>query len=126
MRRGRGPVEDQSGFAAADALVAVTILSSSLAMSLVAAGIGARASRAAEEVHAAELLLRDRLEQTAGRSGTWMGRDRGLAWMVTARPAEGGDPRRAAPCVRQASARADSGRLYRLVTVDICLPRAVG
>jgi len=126
MRRGQGPGEDQDGFAAVDALVAVTILSTSLAMALVAAGIGARASHMAGEVRAAEMTLRDHLEKTAGRAGAWTGQGRQGDWRVEARLVEAGPALRAAPCVREASFRAASDRTYRIATVDICQAQAAG
>lgn len=126
MRRGPGPNEGQGGFAAVDALVAVTILSSSLAMSLMAAQIGARASRAAGETRNAELLLRGRLEDTAGQVGVWRGRNQGLDWRVEAHISQTDPAHRAAPCVRTAFAKATSGRTYRIATVDTCPPRDAG
>ena len=122
MRQRPGPFGDQGGFAAVDALVAVTILSSSLALSLMAAQTGARASRTAGETRNAELLLRDRLESTGGQAGLWRGRDQGLDWQVEAHLSENDPARRAAPCLRTASATAASGRTYRMATVDTCLP----
>jgi hypothetical protein len=123
MRQEPGPFGDQGGFAAVDALVAVTILSSSLALSLMAAQIGARASRTAGEIRDAELLLRDRLEGTARQAGAWRGRDQGLDWRVEAPPSQTEPAQRAAPCVRTASVTAASGRTYRMVTVQTCLPK---
>ncbi len=122
MRREPGLAEGQGGFAAVDALVAVTILSSSLALSLTAAQIGARASRAAAETHDAELILRDRLVLTGGRVGVWSGRDQGLDWRVEARLADPNHIDRTGPCIRTASAKAvRTSRVYRLATVDTCL-----
>lgn len=126
MRQEPGPSGGQDGFAAVDTLVAVTILSSSLALSLMAAQVGARASRAAGETRDAELLLRERLERTAGQAGVWSGRDRGLDWRVDAHASDAGPTRIAAPCARVASAKAASGRTYRIATADICLPEAAG
>lgn len=126
MRQEPGPGRGQDGFAAVDALVAVTILSSSLALSLMAAQVGTRASRSAGETRDAELLLRERLESTAGRAGVWSGRDQSLDWRVEAHISDAGPARQAAPCVRVASAKAVSGRTYRLATVDTCLPEAIG
>lgn len=126
MRQEPGPFGDQAGFAAVDALVAVTILSSSLALSLMAAQIGARASRTADETRTAETLLRERLERTAGQAGAWSGRDNGLDWRVEAHVSGAGSPRLAAPCTRVASAKAAGGRTYRIPTVDICQAEAVG
>ncbi len=123
MRRDPGPEAGQDGFAAIDALVAVTILSLSLALSLTAAQAGVRASRAAGETRDAELILRDRLEQTAGRAGVWMGQDQGLTWRVEALAADTAPASRAGPCVRVASAKARlTGRVYRIATADVCLP----
>jgi hypothetical protein len=125
MRQEPGPEKGQGGFAAVDALVAVTILSSSLALSLTAAEIGARASRVAGETRDAELVLRGRLEDTAGRAGVWSGRVQGLDWRVEARRYDDAVIERAGPCVRTASATSTrSGRTYRLATVDTCLPEA--
>lgn len=126
MRQKPGPSGDQDGFAAVDALVAVTILSSSLALSLMAAQVGARASRTADESRSADLLLRERLERTAGQTGAWRGRDGGLDWRVETHVSGAGSPRLAAPCTRVASARAASGRTYRIATADICLPETAG
>jgi Tfp pilus assembly protein PilV len=126
MRQERGPGRGQDGFAAVDALVAVTILSSSLALSLMAAQVGGRASHSADETRDAQLLLRERLETTAGRAGAWSGHVRGLDWRVEAHLTETAQARRAAPCARTASAKAASGRTYRIATVDICLPEAIG
>ena len=104
MRQEPGPFGGQGGFAAVDALVAVTILSSSLALSLMAAQTGARASRTAGETRDAELLLRDRLEGTASQAGVWRGRAQGLDWRVEAAFSQTDPAHRAAPCVRTASA----------------------
>ena len=122
MRREPGLDEGQDGFMAVDALVAITILSSSLALSLAAVQIGVRASRAAAETHDAELVLRGQLELTAGRVGVWRGRDQGLDWRVEARLADSGRMAQTGPCIRTASAKAvRTGRAYRLGTVDTCL-----
>jgi hypothetical protein len=126
MRQEPGPRRGQDGFAAVDALVAVTILSSSLALSLMAAQVGMRASRSADETRDVELLLRERLEGTVGRAGAWSGHDQGLDWRIEAHVADTTSSGRAAPCVRTASAKAASGRTYRIATVDTCLPEAVG
>lgn len=124
MRQKPGPDGGQGGFAAVDALVAVTILSSSLALSLAAAEIGTHASRLAGETRNADLFLRGRLEGTASQVGVWSGRDRGLDWRVEAHLSNTGIADRAGPCVRSASAiAARSGRTYRLATVDTCLPK---
>jgi hypothetical protein len=126
MRQEPGPGQGQEGFAAVDALVAVTILSSSLALSLMAAQVGGRASRSAAETRDAEMLLRRNLEATAGQAGAWTGHDQGLDWRVEAHVSDTatGPARLSAPCVRTGSARAAGGRTYRLATVDICLPQA--
>lgn len=125
MRQQSGPGGDQGGFAAVDALVAVTILSSSLALSLMAAQVGARASRTAAQTRDTEMLLRERLEGTAGQAGVWSGRERGLDWLVEARVPGAGPARLAAPCTRVASVKA-GGRTYRIATADICAPEAAG
>ena len=123
MRRDPGPAEGQAGFAAVDALVAVTILSLSLALSLTAAQAGVRASRTAAETRDAELILRDRLERTAGRAGVWTGQDQGVTWRVETHPADDTRVGQTGPCVRVASAKAmRTGRVYRIATVDTCPP----
>ncbi|MGR4866927.1 hypothetical protein [Caulobacter sp. LARHSG274] len=123
MRQKPGPSQDQGGFAAVDALVAVTILSSSLALSLTAAEIGLRASRTAAETRDAEMILRGGLESTAGQAGAWSGRALGMAWRVEAHFTDAAFLRRGGPCARTASAKATgSGRTYRMTTMDACLP----
>jgi hypothetical protein len=86
--------------------------------------VGTHASRAAGETRDAELLLRERLEATAGRTGVWSGRDHSLDWRVEAHVSDVAPARQAEPCMRVASAKAASGRVYRIATVDICLPEA--
>ena len=122
MRRDPGPEAGQEGFAAVDALVAITILALSLALSLTAAQVGVRASRAAGETRDAELILRDHLEQTAGQVGVWSGQDQGLTWRVEAQAADITSHGQAAgPCMRVASARARlTGRVYRMATANAC------
>ncbi len=125
MRQEPGPIEDQGGFAAVDALVAVTILSSSLALSLTAAEIGVHAARVAGDTRAAELLLRARLESTAGHAGTWSGEVQGLTWRVEAHLSDAAQVQRGGPCVRTAAATATRDHhAYRITTVDLCLPEA--
>lgn len=123
MRLWQGPNQGQAGFAAVDALVAVTILSSSLALSLTAAQIGARASRTADETRDAELLLRSRLESTSDQTGLWRGHDNALAWQVEAHLSGTDSAVPAGPCVRTSTAKAANGRSYRIVTVDTCLSK---
>jgi hypothetical protein len=124
MRQEPGPETGQGGFAAVDALVAVTILSSTLALSLTAAEIGTRASRTAGETRDAELMLRGRLEDTAGQIGVWSGHAQGLDWRVEAHLPDNAVAQRGGPCVRTALAKSmRSGRTYRVATADTCLPR---
>ncbi len=123
MRQEPGPDSGQGGFAAVDALVAVTILSSSLALSLTAAEIGLRASRTAAETRDAEMILRGGLESTAGQAGAWSGQARGMTWRVEAHFADAASLRRGGPCARTASVKATGGgRTYRMTTMDACLP----
>jgi hypothetical protein len=72
------------------------------------------------------MLLRERLENTAGQTGVWSGRERGLDWRVEAHVSGAGPARLAAPCTRVASAKAVGGRTYRIATADICAPGAAG
>lgn len=114
----------KAGFAAVDALVAVTVLASSLSLSLVAAEVAARAARASAETRTAELLLRGLIDPLDGEPRPLSGAAAGLVWRLEVAPivpVAG----KAAPCALTASAEArSSGRRYEIRTLTLC--RAYG
>jgi len=110
----------EGGFAAVDALVAVTILASSLSLSLVAAQIAARASKIAAETKAAEILLRERLVLYSGRPGIETGEAGGLSWRLEATRSRA-TTARIIPCSVSASARSKrTGRVYQINALELC------
>lgn len=117
----QSPNDSKAGFAAVDALVAVTVLASSLSLSLVAAEVSARASRAASETRAAEGLLCGRLHQFDGSAGSSSGTELALTWRMDAVPTAHSE--RPAPCILTTTAEGKkSSRKYQLQTLALCHP----
>ena len=115
------PNASKAGFAAIDALVAVTVLTSTLSLSLVAAEVSARASRAAAETRASEGILSERLHQFDGEAGGSSGAELALTWRMDAAPTARSD--RPSPCILTATAQGKrSFRKYQLQTLAICHP----
>lgn len=108
----------------ADALVAVTVLSTALVLVLAAVQMAGRVSRAAVETRQADLLLRERIEATRGQLGAWTGQTP-FPWRVEARMVGGERPGQGGPCLRRAEARPrKEARPYVLETLDTCIDEA--
>ncbi|PVM84914.1 hypothetical protein [Caulobacter endophyticus] len=108
----------------ADALVAVTVLSSALVLVLAAVQMAGRVSRAAVETRQADLLLRERIEATRGQLGVWAG-EAPFPWRVEARMVGEDRSGLGGPCMRRAEARPrDEARPYVLETLDTCIDEA--
>jgi hypothetical protein len=107
------------GFAAVDALVALTILAATIALSLEAAASATHAAASASEVREADTLLRYLLQSHQGDEG---GRSDRFAWRVEVTPL---GPVKAGGtfqlCKHAAQARDQrSGRRYTLATLVAC------
>jgi hypothetical protein len=110
------------GFAAVDALVALTILAATIALSLQAAAAAQRVAASAQEIRKANTLLRYLIQSVPaggqGRSETFLW-DVELAPLGTER-----DGSAVQLCRHSATARDQrSGRRYTLATLAICPAR---
>lgn len=111
---------NKAGFAAVDALVAVTVLAFSLSLSLVAAEVTARAARASVYTRSAELLLSDRIHRFDGEPRSSSGAAAGLAWRLEVAPIAS-SAGKLSPCALTASAKAPSSdRRYEMSTFTVC------
>jgi hypothetical protein len=120
--------EEEAGFAAVDAIVALAILSLTLAFATAAATTAVKASRRAAETRRAEALLDH--EIAIAEEGAHSGVMGGFAWssMEDVLDNEAGKSA-IRMCRVTASARSgSSGRLYSLVTYRACPvpPKVVG
>ena len=120
------PLAEQ-GFAAVDALVALTILGVTLAIALGAASTARHIADVAAETRRADQVLQAALQASPVQVGESTGRVDGFLWRMTTRGA-GGDRGAGAVqiCQRSATARAAvGGRQYALSTAAICASPAV-
>lgn len=113
-----------AGYAAVDALVALTILATTISFSLVALHVAARSAAAAVEVQQARAELAGLLERAATKSGLNRDASAHFTWTLDVRgpaaPAGG-----VALCEQEARVRANaSGRLYRMSSAALCIPEA--
>ncbi len=74
------------GFAAIDALVALVILSTTIAFTLSALDTARRDATMTAETPTAAILLRDRMEQPSFETGLTLGRTEGFDWRAEVRP----------------------------------------
>ena len=110
------------GFAAVDALVALTILATMIGLSFEALLSSRRVALDAAEIQRAELLLRYLLVRAHGLGSDETGSLSGFDWRIqtTYLPAETGRPALTL-CRRWAGAtNVRTGRRYVLATVDFC------
>lgn len=122
---GRSPLSQEpsgpNGFAATDALVALTILSSTVILALGAAHVAARAGGSATEVRQADVLLRRFMDGPPRAPSTQQGADAAFEWRVATTPLAPGPAPSVLLCYRavEICSRA-SGKLYRLSTDEMC------
>ena len=126
LRRASAPHPSQSaqdGFAAVDAMVALTILASTVVLCLAAVQGAGRINAAAAETHRAEGELRYLLDVSPRAVGAVSGQDGGFSWRVRTEPERESRQGTAQICARTATARSQtSGRTYTLATAEVCLP----
>jgi hypothetical protein len=113
---------DAEGFAAVDALVALTLIAMTLALTIVAAQGAQRNSLRALELRRADTLLKYLLLAKPHALGVQAGDTDRFAWTVTTAPSQiDAEPSNLAICTRTASVRAAaSGRAYRMTTSESC------
>lgn len=118
-RSGRWPDGDEAGYALADALVAVLILSMTLVLSLRALGQAREAADVAWEVRRAQALLAHLMEAAPHRYAPSAGESDGFTWTVET--AITGAERPIEVCRRAVSVHsARSGRDYAAATLETC------
>jgi len=113
--------EGTEGFVAADALVALAVLSITLVFALRAVSVGAQAARATGETQAARTVMVSLLSDPPRQPGVYNGRSAGLRWTLTVTRLEPDAP--LPLCELAASAiGGQGGREYRLSTIEPCAP----
>lgn len=117
--------EADGGFAAADALVALMILSTTVVLSLGAMETATRAGAAAAESQRATTLLRYLLDTAPISPSAVRGVTDGFDWSLNVTPSANPSGIPSAPlCIRTASLRdAKAGRTYQLADEAICPPK---
>lgn len=110
---------DSAGFAAVDALMALTILAITIAFAMNAVSVGQRAARAASEARKAQALMAALLDGPSRQPGIYRGKNSGMGWTVTVAP------RLADTAPHLCDARVEvagrvAQRTYRLSTTEIC------
>jgi hypothetical protein len=113
---------ESEGFAAVDAMVALTILATTVALALVAVEVGRRDSEAALRLERATDLLAYVLAASPDRIGEESGKAPGYDWRrVIAPSVDDLGPALPALCTRWAEVRSlVDGRRYSLATTEIC------
>jgi hypothetical protein len=117
---------DQSGgFAAVDALVALSILATTIILALSAAQTARQTAVAASEMRRAEDLLRYLVDTAPWTMGRTSGHTTAFAWRIDTEPTGTVAPTSSVQiCSRSAQLRGVlTGRSYRIDTAAICLPR---
>ena len=116
-----------AGFAAVDALVALAILTTTIALSLEALAHAREASGRAGEIRAAIALLKGALALTPAKAGHESGRTDGFDWSIdTSARRTGQAGLRLVICDRNALASpAGTKRQYALATTEPCVPDPV-
>lgn len=116
-----GRAQADAGFAAVDALVALSIIAVAMVLSFEALTQASRAASAALEVRRAETLLRNVLEAAPRTYDTSGGASGGFTWRVDTQAT--GAERPIAICRRAAALRhVASGRGYEASTLETCPP----
>jgi Tfp pilus assembly protein PilV len=109
-----------AGFAAIDAMIALSILASTVVLSSMALQTAQRAAAAAAETRQATAQLQYWLDTAPRVIGDSAGRAAGFDWSFSTRPVRVG-PSAAQLCFRSARARSlRSGRVYALSTAELC------
>jgi hypothetical protein len=111
------------GFAAVDALVALAVLATTVALSLTAADTARRAAALAGETRGAEVLMRRLVYAPAEALGVRTGRTRDFAWSVRL-AAEPSTAPEIPACRRRVEVTGlGSGRTYAGSMLEPCPPR---
>lgn len=110
---------DAAGFAAVDALMALTILAITIAFAINAVGVGQRAARTASETRNAQALMSALLNAPIRQPGVHRGASSGFDWTVTVTPRSGHMSPILCDTKVEVAGRT-SRRTYQLSTAEIC------
>lgn len=110
---------DAAGFAAVDALMALTILAITIAFAINAVSVGQRAARAASETRKAEVLMVALLDAPTRQPGVYRGTGSDMAWTVTVTPRLGQMSPMLCDTKVEVAGRT-SRRTYQLATAETC------
>jgi hypothetical protein len=118
----------EAGFAAVDALVALTILTMTLVLAIASAEGARRAALAADEIHRARDLMRYLAETSAGEPGARQGRSGPFNWAVRVAPTDTAAAfGKLHACARHVDVTSRfTGRHFTLTTAALCTARASG
>jgi len=111
-----------AGFAAVDALVALVILASALALSLVATQSARKVAAQAARTRQAEALCRYLLTTSSGVVGLTSGRSSGLDWRLdVTRVSTDAHAPESRLCAASVAVRAqDGGQIFAMTTTVVC------
>lgn len=111
----------EAGYAAVDALVALTILSTTLILAIDAGAAARKAALTANETRRAEALLRYLVDSAPSAVGAQQGHAGSFAWSLKVQRTGGAAVGNVGLCSRDAAVRSDiSGRAFNLATSDLC------
>jgi hypothetical protein len=121
--RPRRPDRAEAGIAAVDALVALTILSATITLSLQALDTARRVADLAAETHHADVFLRRLLDAPVSSFGLISGRSDRFDWrmsVIAQTAASGANPSLCRRAIALTSIK--SGRSYAAATIAACPP----
>jgi hypothetical protein len=111
----------EAGYAAVDALVALTILSMTLILAINAGAVAKRAAIAADETRRAAGLLKYLVETSPAAPGAIQGVTGSFSWAVTVRRVNSPPVGNVGACRREAAVKSlVSGRTFNLATTELC------
>ncbi|MBS0297122.1 MAG: hypothetical protein JSR45_12490 [Proteobacteria bacterium] len=120
------PARDEAGFVAVDALVALAILSATVALSIRTADTARRTASLAVETREAQAVLEQVLESPVRSPGSISGRSGAFDWklVISPLPLATGSSQADRLCQRTVEVRrGDDARMFRASTVRACPPQ---
>ena len=113
----------KAGFAAVDALVALAIFATTIALVLRCVDTARHIALAAAETRRANVLGQYLLESSPKAAGSWAGRSDGFVWRINVTNSTVDNQPQIRLCRQSVGLRAaGSGRRYGLATTQICPP----
>jgi hypothetical protein len=113
-------MEQQDGFAAVDALVALTLLAITLSLAMEAAGSARRLGAAALQTRRATALLQYLQANAPAGPGKWSGQAAGMNWRLEAKLLDADPQANALRLCRRAAEVRDGPRRFALASTAFC------